>query len=823
MSPPPRPRRLLVSSAIAVGVLALAFLPARSGLGQAPASEPKLPTDLLKAQPFDRLTLIDNSVWLIEPVSPRPLPEYDPVKAREAARKAAREARERPNIGNVGVPKKDEPKEEPVSEDLVIHLMEGDIRDYLIKRTSIKKIDYFEDLLIAEGERLIYERRDPSNFSKAFEHFLLAEARAPDWMGLDEKVDKLLLAEGSEALLDQDRERGVRLLRELNARSPSYPGLADKLAQAYGGRINESFEKGQFPYARRILHDLESISPNNPLVRESRDKFTSKAKGLLALAGKAEGPEKLETLKEALRVWPTADGAADRYEEAFRATPTLDVAVLDLPRPAGPFIRGPAGERVARLLYLPLLANDSEDAARGRLANQLVAGLELGEIGQRIDLKLKAGPTWSDGSRPVSAIDAMRAISDRAQPRSPGYSARWADLLERVEITDQQQVSIRLTRPILKPEAWLLGPVGPAHAAWDGRVPSSDGTRKPVGDGPFVADTESADSASYNASNKGDASAPSSPPRVLRLREVRMTDGDEALGALVRGEVTMVEHVSPDRVTALQAEPEIRVGRYARPSLHRLAIDGRNPLLRNRSLRRGMAYAIDRKAILEENVLKRPIDAANAPSDGPFAFDSYANAPEVKPYASDMLLARMLVAAGKKEMNAGTIRLTLEYPAIPEARAAVPRIAEGLRAAGLEIDLKERSGTDLEQALRAGERFDLAYRVSTCEEPVWEVGPMLCPGYDAPSANDPLAALASPRIMQLLLELEHVQDMNSAKDLVREIDRECRDENPILALWQLQDYYAYRSRLSGPGETADHLYQGIDRWQIEPWFAKDSW
>ena len=100
---------------------------------------------------------------------------------------------------------------------------------------------------------------------------------------------------------------------------------------------------------------------------------------------------------------------------------------------------------------------------------------------------------------------------------------------------------------------------------------------------------------------------------------------------------------------------------------------------------------------------------------------------------------------------------------------------------------------------------------------------MLCPGFDAPMETDSLSAIASPRIMQLLLQLEHAQDWNSAKELVTQIDRESHDELAVIPLWQIQDYYAYRSRLKGPAETAAHLYQGIEQWQIEPWFAKDPW
>ena len=45
------------------------------------------PIELLRAAPFDRVTLIDGTVLLVDPVSPRPLPTYDPAKEREKKRR----------------------------------------------------------------------------------------------------------------------------------------------------------------------------------------------------------------------------------------------------------------------------------------------------------------------------------------------------------------------------------------------------------------------------------------------------------------------------------------------------------------------------------------------------------------------------------------------------------------------------------------------------------------------------------------------------------------------------------------------------------------
>jgi len=232
---------------------------------------------------------------------------------------------------------------------------------------------------------------------------------------------------------------------------------------------------------------------------------------------------------------------------------------------------------------------------------------------------------------------------------------------------------------------------------------------------------------------------------------------------------------------------------------------------------------IDRKTLLEETLLRRPSDATNLVADGPFPKGSYADAPGVKPFGYDPLLATMLIAAARKELGGAALKLTLDYPATSEARAVVPKIVEALRLVGVEVVAAEHLEAELEAELRAGRRFDLAYLSSPCVEPALDAGPLICPGYDAPPQADALGSLASPRILQLLLQLERAPEWPTAREMVQQVDRESRDELPILPLWQLEGHYAWRTRLKGPPEVADNLYEGIETWEIEPWFAKDPW
>ncbi len=347
---------------------------------------------------------------------------------------------------------------------------------------------------------------------------------------------------------------------------------------------------------------------------------------------------------------------------------------------------------------------------------------------------------------------------------------------------------------------------------------AADGARLLVCDGPYRLASSGPQGVQLRAP---DGSAATAAPKVRRIREVPPGGAQGPYGALVRGEVSLVEHVPPDRVAKLAGMPEIKVGRYANPSLHRLALDGRNPALRNRTLRRALSYAIDRRALLEETLLGHPADDDDVVADGPFARGSFADAPDVKPLGYDPLLARMLVAAAKKELDAAEIKLTLEYPAIPEAEAVVPKLVEAFELVGLKVVATARPETDLEAELRAGRKFDLAYRASRCDDPLMGAGNLLCPGYDAPPSADPLASVASPRILQLLLQLERAPEMPSARGILLDIDRESRDELPVIPLWQLRDHYAWRTRLKGPAEVMDTLYQGIETWTIEPWYAQD--
>ncbi len=543
--------RVPVLGGSVLGILLVACVATGQGPGQEPAAPPIGASDLLRSEPFDRLMLIDNTVLIVEPVSPRPLPVIDPKKERERRKQGAKSAAAPFEVGGADNAKKAAEEEIEGLETVKIHLLEGgrnEVRDFVVKRSSLKKIEYFEDMLLEEADRLVLAR----DFSRAFECCLRVKNRNPSWPGLDDHVNRVLFAEGSRALMDGDGERGLRLLRELLGRKRDYPGLLEQIADAYGKRIERALRMDLYLKGRRVLHELQDVTGELAAVRALRSLFVAQATERVKQGESAAPPERLDALTDALRIWPTLPGAEDQYVKTFREVPTLDVGVTDVGWPLGPWVHSRADARIIRLLYRPVLAADDQEARQGKRPGQLAAAIETSDLGRRWLIRIGPGATWSDGSRPVSAIDVAHALIERSDPHSPSYEARWADLLDRVEVKDETRVELRLNHAPLKAGWWLIGPVGAAHAGIDGRIATASRERILVTDGRYVCVRSGSDGLELRIPEGSGESCAADPPAARDPDDPRPRRRD---GAAARRR-------QPDRPRP--AGPGRRAGRGAR-------------------------------------------------------------------------------------------------------------------------------------------------------------------------------------------------------------------------------------------------------------------
>ena len=261
--------------------------------------------------------------------------------------------------------------------------------------------------------------------------------------------------------------------------------------------------------------------------------------------------------------------------------PTLDVAVSDVPRPLGPWVRTPADARVSRLLYRPILASDSEDAAAGKVPGQLAAAVESSRPGPSPDLPaagrriLVRRVAAGHRRRRDAAHSSIGAI-----PNSPKFQARWADLLGPGGVV--RRAPGGAPAQAAPAQAGLRGSTGRSARRTPGSTAGSRTAgqeRLLVSDGPFrcVRFSDRSIELSGPAISRRGRPRPRRWQRSGGLESSGTPRQGHGRGPDRRARSAWPPTCPPIRSRALRPVPEIKIGRYTQPLVHLIALDGRNP------------------------------------------------------------------------------------------------------------------------------------------------------------------------------------------------------------------------------------------------------
>ena len=239
--------RVIIASASAVLIAGvLTSFPASARRPRA-RSQPIGASELLRSEPFDRLTLIDNTVLIIEPVSPRPLPVIDPRKERERRKQGGQQDAATLPIEVGGAerrrPTRTRRRTREGLDVVKIHLIQGgrnEVRDFQVKRSSLKKIEYFEDLLLDEVDRLIMARE----FARAFECCLRVSRETRRGRAWTIASTECCSPRGGGPWWTATTSAGSDCFASSWAASAIIPGLLDQIAEAYGKRIERAAPDG---------------------------------------------------------------------------------------------------------------------------------------------------------------------------------------------------------------------------------------------------------------------------------------------------------------------------------------------------------------------------------------------------------------------------------------------------------------------------------------------------------------------------------------------------------------------------------------------------
>jgi peptide/nickel transport system substrate-binding protein len=387
---------------------------------------------------------------------------------------------------------------------------------------------------------------------------------------------------------------------------------------------------------------------------------------------------------------------------------------------------------------------------------------------------LRRGATFHNGA-PFDA-SVVKFSLDRARAATSTNSQRpRLALIDRVVVIDPYTVDLHLKRrygSLLQVLGWGDAVmVSPGSAAGD--------AVHPVGTGPFR----------FVAWRRGDSVTLTRnpaywgpPARLSRVTFKFIPDPSAAVAAVRAGDVDGFGlFPAPEAIKAFQADPRftVRVGSSEAETI--VALNNQRGPLRDVRVRRALAYAIDRKAIIAQALFGygQPIGSHYPPQN-----PGYVDLTGLYPH--DPARARSLLAAAGYPHG---LALTLALPPPSYARRAGEVVAAELGAVGVRVRIEDMEWAQWLSRVYGRHDFDMTI--------VAHLEPM---DYDIYGRDDYYFGYHNPRMKTLLAELDDSQDPARRNAILGDIQRTIAGdavnvfiaEYPSLGVWnaRLKDVWA---------------------------------
>jgi peptide/nickel transport system substrate-binding protein len=251
-------------------------------------------------------------------------------------------------------------------------------------------------------------------------------------------------------------------------------------------------------------------------------------------------------------------------------------------------------------LYMPLVLLDSALAPVPWLAESWDT-TTLGADSLAVRFRLRRDVRWQDG-RPTTARDVAITFRHAMDPRAAWVDAAALALFDpEPAVIDSFTIEFRLRRHADFMEAFSLLPPLPAHLL--GNVPPQELARhplgvRPVGNGPFRFVRRSAQEWVFEA-NPDFPPALGGRPYLDRLVYRTIPEQTSLITEVLTGRVDLAVSIRPPQVPRLEAAGDVRVVTFPVPNWVFIALNTRLPLFAERDVRRAIAMAVDRQALVD--------------------------------------------------------------------------------------------------------------------------------------------------------------------------------------------------------------------------------
>lgn len=672
-------------------------------------------------------------------------------------------------------------------------------RVYEVKWKDVAKVTLWEELILDRAKKNLEEK----NYSEAFEYLVYLRDNYPQMVDIVSLHQDFLFQSARNMANEGDLPHTLAALEELQKKFPDFrvKEVQNAISSVASKLIEDLIRRDDLGVARAMVMRLDKDYKGTlPVISKTKERFVEIAQEFRQKAEdfrtKGEFARARQAAVRMLEIEPDVEGGKDFLNQLIKEFPLVRVGVFQTSATPDPAAIADWGSmRIGHLVSSPIFEfrNTGSEGGMYRFAYGNAV-----QSDDRMELDLSIQNVGRTGV--PSSLIVSESLLDRADVHSPNYFPSWAAVLQSVSVSGPERLRLRLRRPHVLPQAFLR---------WE--LP------------------EPAFQRAYYQSKETDGSrttfqwAPEAQPVDFQPREIieiKYDDPTQAVNDLIKGEIEVIDRLFPADARRIGAFKSLKTEAYALPMVHLLVPRGKNAYLEDREFRRALLYAINREAILKDELLGDSVTPLDRVISGPFpagASDSdalayaYNTAIENLPY--DPRLAKVLVLIAQANQTTRAQKRKEPAPKLPVLRLGVPNY-ESTKVAGQAI-VQAWKIAGIESVLVPYDQFpkpeddslDILYLSAAVWEPATDAERLFGIGGPAETGNQ--------YIVQAIGKLNQAQNWREVRAACQDLHSLVASHLPILPLWQISETLAYRSEIVGIAKKPLGLYQDAQKWRIQ--------
>jgi peptide/nickel transport system substrate-binding protein len=410
---------------------------------------------------------------------------------------------------------------------------------------------------------------------------------------------------------------------------------------------------------------------------------------------------------------------------------------------------------------------------------------------------LRKGVRFHNGA-PLTAADVVWSLDRYLDPKT-----RWRCLSELkggvavvtgVRARDASTVEVTLDRPaplflmtLARPDCGEAGILQKASVDAQGRWVA------PIGTGPFRLGAWNRNQfvelerfpGYVSRGGPPDGNTGGKAALVDKVRYLIIPDASAARAALLRGDIDVLDGLSPTELPALRGKPGIRIEVSPTDDLYAILLQTRDPLLKDARLRRAIALSID-AAKLTKAVTWGTGDATNGPIPRASAYSGPAEAALAK---ANLEEARALVRQSGYKGQPIRLGTNMRYTQAFDAAVLVQAMAA---QAGIHLEIETLDWATELAKYASGDYQALSFPYSARMDPSLIFGSLI-----GDKSRDPRKVWDTPRARSLLQQSMTEADRTRRQAVFDEMTRAFEADAPSIPLFSSGRIVGLRANVVG--------------------------